>query len=220
MNAGDGDKNARWNLCLPLCTRTLHHNAPQSTSPYQQVFVLLAAVAVGVNSVAIGVAAPAATLVKTEEYDAHPQYSFSYDVQDALTGDNKQQHETRDGDVVQGQYSLVEPDGTRRTVDYTADPINGFNAVVSKSSDAAPVLKTVAAAPAYVAHAAPAVAVHHAPALAYSHAPALAVAHHAPTYAYAHAPAVAVHHAPAVAYHAPATTLLHHEPVLSHAVYH
>ncbi|XP_055540594.1 larval cuticle protein A3A-like [Wyeomyia smithii] len=193
---------------------------------FSKVFVLLAAVAVGVNSVAIGVAAPAA-LVKTEEYDAHPQYSFSYDVQDALTGDNKQQHETRDGDVVQGQYSLVEPDGTRRTVDYTADPVNGFNAVVSKSTDAAlvktvaaaPVFKTLAA-PAYVAHAAPAVAVHHAPALAYSHAPALAVAHHAPTYAYAHAPAVAVHHAPAVAYHAPATTILHHEPVLSHALYH
>lgn len=32
-----------------------------------------------------------------------------------------------------GQYSLVEPDGSIRTVDYTADPINGFNAVVSKS---------------------------------------------------------------------------------------
>lgn len=28
-----------------------------------------------------------------------------------------------------GQYSLVEPDGSIRTVDYTADPINGFNAV-------------------------------------------------------------------------------------------
>lgn len=28
-----------------------------------------------------------------------------------------------------GQYSLVEPDGSIRTVDYTADPIHGFNAV-------------------------------------------------------------------------------------------
>lgn len=28
-----------------------------------------------------------------------------------------------------GQYSLVEPDGSIRTVDYTADPVNGFNAV-------------------------------------------------------------------------------------------
>lgn len=32
-----------------------------------------------------------------------------------------------------GQYSLVEPDGSIRTVDYTADPIHGFNAVVTKS---------------------------------------------------------------------------------------
>lgn len=36
--------------------------------------------------------------------------------------------------VFLGQYSLVEPDGSVRTVDYTADPVNGFNAVVSKSA--------------------------------------------------------------------------------------
>lgn len=28
----------------------------------------------------------------------------------------------------------MEPDGSVRTVDYTADPIHGFNAVVSKSA--------------------------------------------------------------------------------------
>lgn len=28
----------------------------------------------------------------------------------------------------------MEPDGSVRTVDYTADPVNGFNAVVSKSA--------------------------------------------------------------------------------------
>lgn len=32
-----------------------------------------------------------------------------------------------------GSYSLNDPDGTRRTVDYSADPINGFNAVVRKT---------------------------------------------------------------------------------------
>ena len=78
--------------------------------------------------------APAvAKVVAPEPYDAHPQYSFSYSVHDAVTGDNKDQHETRDGDVVTGQYQLVEPDGTLRTVDYTADPVNGFNAVVNRS---------------------------------------------------------------------------------------
>lgn len=93
------------------------------------------------------VAAPIA-LAKTvvsEEYDPHPQYSYGYNVEDALTGDSKNQQESRDGDVVQGSYSLTEPDGTRRTVQYTADPINGFNAVVHKE----PLLaKTVVAAPA------------------------------------------------------------------------
>ncbi|KAK2582071.1 hypothetical protein KPH14_002775 [Odynerus spinipes] len=74
-------------------------------------------------------AVPAARL---EEFDATPQYSFAYDVQDALTGDSKAQYETRNGDIVQGSYSLIEADGTRRIVQYTADPVNGFNAVVSR----------------------------------------------------------------------------------------
>ncbi|OWR47570.1 cuticular protein CPR59B [Danaus plexippus plexippus] len=58
--------------------------------------------------------------------------SFSYDVADPNTGDYKSQVETRSGGVVKGQYSLVDPDGTRRVVDYTADDVNGFNAVVRK----------------------------------------------------------------------------------------
>ncbi|CAH0407859.1 unnamed protein product [Chilo suppressalis] len=68
-----------------------------------------------------------------EEYYDHPKYAFNYGVADPHTGDVKSQHETRDGDVVKGQYSLVEPDGSVRTVDYTADPVRGFNAVVSKT---------------------------------------------------------------------------------------
>lgn len=53
-------------------------------------------------------------------------------MQDGHTGDQKSQHEVRDGDVVKGEYSLVEPDGTIRKVQYTADHHNGFNAVVSR----------------------------------------------------------------------------------------
>ena len=93
------------------------------------------------------VAAPA---VVADEYDPNPQYSYAYDVQDALTGDSKSQHESRSGDVVQGSYSLVEPDGTRRIVEYTADPHNGFNAVVHKEP-AAVAVKAVAAPVAYAA---------------------------------------------------------------------
>ncbi|XP_050681047.1 larval cuticle protein A2B-like isoform X2 [Leptidea sinapis] len=112
-----------------------------------------------VHSAPVAYAAPVAKAV--EEYDAHPQYSFAYDVQDGLTGDSKSQHESRDGDVVQGSYSVVDPDGTKRTVDYTADPHNGFNAVVHREAlgvkAVAPVAKiaplTYAAAP--VVHSAP-----------------------------------------------------------------
>lgn len=64
---------------------------------------------------------------------AYPSYAYNYGVSDDLTGDVKSQHEIREGDVVKGQYSLLEPDGSIRTVDYAADDINGFNAVVSKS---------------------------------------------------------------------------------------
>ncbi|KAJ0179779.1 hypothetical protein K1T71_004370 [Dendrolimus kikuchii] len=67
------------------------------------------------------------------EYYDTPRYSFNYGVADHTTGDIKSQHETRDGDVVKGQYSLVEPDGSIRTVDYTADSVHGFNARVTKT---------------------------------------------------------------------------------------
>ena len=75
---------------------------------------------------------------------AVPKYAYDYGVNDPHTGDVKSQQEVRDGDVVKGSYSLNEPDGTVRVVDYTADPHNGFNAVVKKIGHAvhpAPVLK-------------------------------------------------------------------------------
>lgn len=69
-------------------------------------------------------------------FQAYPKYSFNYGVKDEHTGDHKTQTEERDGDVVKGSYSLVEPDGSVRTVEYTADDHNGFNAVVHKSGHA------------------------------------------------------------------------------------
>lgn len=49
-------------------------------------------------------AAPVAAVgpVINTNYDPLPQYTYAYSVQDALTGDNKSQQETRDGDVVKG----------------------------------------------------------------------------------------------------------------------
>lgn len=60
-------------------------------------------------------------------------YKFDYAVHDPETHDVKSQWEARDGDVVKGAYSVMEPDGAMRLVEYTADPDNGFNAVVSRS---------------------------------------------------------------------------------------
>ena len=75
--------------------------------------------------------------------DDHPRYAFEYGVNDPHTGDAKEQREQRDGDVVKGQYSVVEPDGSVRTVDYVADWETGFHATVSKSAPTAHKIGTV-----------------------------------------------------------------------------
>ncbi|KAG6463258.1 hypothetical protein O3G_MSEX013757, partial [Manduca sexta] len=67
---------------------------------------------------------------------AHPKYDYSYSVSDPHTGDHKTQHEVRDGDIVKGEYSLLQPDGSFRKVTYTADDHNGFNAVVHNTAPA------------------------------------------------------------------------------------
>jgi len=60
-------------------------------------------------------------------------YSFEYSVNDPTTYDVHSQSEYSDGNgYVKGTYSLVEPDGSTRTVEYTADDHSGFNAVVKK----------------------------------------------------------------------------------------
>nr|CAD7609280.1 unnamed protein product [Timema genevievae] len=142
---------------------------------------------------ALSYAAPAIAKVAVDtDFDPHPQYSYAYDIQDALTGDSKSQHESRDGDVVQGSYSLVEPDGTRRIVDYTADPVNGFNAVVHKEGAAVH-------APVAVAHAAPALSYAARPALAYGAGHGLAYGA-APALAYGAGHGLAYGAAPALAY--------------------
>lgn len=108
---------------------------------------------VAAPAVAAPVAAPLAVApvaaAKIDYADAYPQYQYAYNIQDALTGDSKAQEEIREGGVVKGRYSLIDADGSRRTVSYYADPLNGFNAVVQKDLPvvAAPVVK---AAPAFV----------------------------------------------------------------------
>uniref|UniRef100_A0A182JFU2 Uncharacterized protein n=1 Tax=Anopheles atroparvus TaxID=41427 RepID=A0A182JFU2_ANOAO len=127
-------------------------------------FAVLAAFVATASAVAVGYpgplgayhaplgAYPAVAKVATADYDPNPQYSYSYAVSDALTGDNKSQQESRSGDVVSGSYSLIEPDGTQRVVEYTADPVNGFNAVVHRGAGVVKAVAPVAKFAAPLAH--------------------------------------------------------------------
>ncbi|CAH1102006.1 unnamed protein product [Psylliodes chrysocephalus] len=119
-----------------------------------------AAPAVSYAAPAYKVAAPvayAAPVHKTiiTEPEAPANYDFGYAVNDPQTGDSKSQQESRHGDVVQGSYSLVEADGSKRIVEYTADAHNGFNAVVHKEPAQVAVKAVVAKIAAPVQYAAP-----------------------------------------------------------------
>ncbi|XP_061391602.1 larval cuticle protein A2B-like [Musca vetustissima] len=139
-------------------------------------FVTLFAALVAVASAGVIPAAPLAAVANVEEYDPHPQYSYGYDVKDAISGDSKSAVETRDGEFVQGQYSLNDADGYRRIVDYTSDPINGFNAVVRREPLVAAVAAPVVAAPAPVVKAAVAAPFTYAAPAAYAAAPVVKAA--------------------------------------------
>lgn len=122
--------------------------APYVSNQFVQPTVVRSAPAVVSRAAPIVAAAPVIARAANLD-DAYPQYQYAYNVNDVLTGDNKAQEEIRDGDVVKGYYSLVEADGSVRRVNYYADPLNGFNAVVSKSLPgvigAEPVAKVVVA---------------------------------------------------------------------------
>jgi hypothetical protein len=80
-------------------------------------------------------------------YDPHPRYQFGYEVADSLSGDSKAREETRDGDLVTGSYTVADPDGRIRTVIYSADPVNGFQARVTYDGAAGPVAIPVESTP-------------------------------------------------------------------------
>ncbi|XP_044737554.1 cuticle protein 8-like [Chrysoperla carnea] len=147
-----------------------------------------AAPAVYAHAAPVAVAHAAPIHAKVLVAEAPAKYSFQYGVHDSHTGDVKEQHEERNGDAVQGYYTLNEADGTKRIVHYTADDHNGFNAVVQREGKPVHPVAVKAVAP---------VAVAHAP--VYAHAAPLAVAHAAPA-VYAHAAPLSVAHAAPLAY--------------------
>ncbi|KAM3962370.1 uncharacterized protein ACR2FA_003610 [Aphomia sociella] len=68
------------------------------------------------------------------KHHGHAKYEFEYKVHDPHTGDDKYQHEARDGHHVKGVYSLHEADGSTRTVHYNADKKTGFQADIKQTT--------------------------------------------------------------------------------------
>lgn len=65
-------------------------------------------------------------------------YQFGYTVRAEETGDYKSHYEVSDGEEVRGVYTLGEPTGDLRVVNYTADKVNGFRATVAVHPGASP----------------------------------------------------------------------------------
>jgi hypothetical protein len=177
-----------------------------------------------ISIVATVSAAPVATHdlvpIQTGWDDLNPQYSYSYSINDANTGDVKSHEETRSGDTVQGSYSVVESDGSVRRVDYSADDVNGFNAVVHRtvggvapppvparsaaSVPAAPFTAEVASAPSTV----PALAVKSVPAVGYQSLPHIVEYKSSPALAVTPEPGVTFQTVPVATYKSsPALTI-------------
>jgi len=66
-----------------------------------------------------------------EEYDdVGAAYQFGFDVKDDEFTNYQNRKESRDNGVIKGSYSVVDSDGFLRTVNYVADPKEGFKAEV------------------------------------------------------------------------------------------
>jgi Insect cuticle protein len=83
-------------------------------------------------------------LKKIVEHEEPANYDFEYAVHDDHTGDIKEQHETAKNGAIEGYYTLIDADGYKRIVHYTADHEHGFNAEVRREPvEGHKVVKTV-----------------------------------------------------------------------------
>ncbi|XP_071442891.1 cuticle protein 7-like [Hetaerina americana] len=173
-------------------TPLAYHTPLANQAPFAVAKAAAPATTTAAPETAPAPATEAAPAAEDDEFDPNPTYNFSYDVSDAETGDTKTQSESLENGVVKGSYTVVDPDGVKRTVEYTADAVNGFNAVVNMEPSnvpvkpAAPVAAKAIVAPAF-----------------YRASP---IAYHAAPFAYQASP-LAYHAAP-LAYHAPVTKVL------------
>lgn len=85
--------------------------------------------------------------------EAPANYDFNYEVNEPSTGDVKKQQESAKNGAISGFYSLNDADGFKRTVHYTADDVNGFQADVQREplvkAPAPIIIKKIIAAPAH-----------------------------------------------------------------------
>ncbi|XP_030374302.1 pupal cuticle protein Edg-84A [Scaptodrosophila lebanonensis] len=165
---------------------------------------------------------PVKPVANEDTYDAHPRYSFGYDVQDSITGDVKSQTETRDGDTVEGQYSLNDADGYRRIVKYVVAGDRGFTATVHREPLArAPQLAAPRPAAVAVPIIAPKKQLQKLPMLkSYVQPAAYIKTYSSPAFIH-QAPAAVVHASPVhlasaahIVHAAPAAIVSHHSPAL------
>ncbi|XP_063702020.1 cuticle protein 19.8-like [Culicoides brevitarsis] len=83
-----------------------------------------------VNNLAIGQRTQFYTDFKSGHKQNEIDYSFRYYIDAPSSGVVMDHWEDRKGDSVQGRYSLVEPEGSVRTVYYTVDKGSGFKAAI------------------------------------------------------------------------------------------
>jgi Insect cuticle protein len=141
---------------------------------------------------------------KVVEHEEPANYDFEYAVKDEHTGDVKEQHESAKDGAVSGFYTLIDADGYKRTVHYTADDHHGFNAEVQrepiqgfKVAEPVVAVKKIVAAPVVQKYiAAPAPQYYSAPAPQYYSAPA-PVKYSAPAPVHYSAPAPQYYSVPA-----------------------
>ena len=65
-------------------------------------------------------------------------FDFNYGVKDQYTGNDFGHNSKSDGNVVNGEYHVLLPDGRIQIVTYVADSYNGYKAEVKYKGEAKP----------------------------------------------------------------------------------
>ncbi|CAH2075420.1 unnamed protein product, partial [Iphiclides podalirius] len=98
-----------------------------------RILLIISLVTMGTMKPSMGMDMSMIISTTMDIFQTHPKYEFEYKVEDHHTGDRKSQHEHRDGDAVKGGYSLHQPDGSERHVEYHADDHSGSCALLRLS---------------------------------------------------------------------------------------